>query len=224
MLTTKIPKEDPKSIVVRNEQEGLDIQDLYDFFVSFMTPSYKKKYFVDEEEIVHSPIYYHKEEELPYYKVLQDFGFKGSLFGINISVFPMYEYKNKIMAKSFNASNKDQYLLGVKIMNDTKIDNFVKNVNICGANLNMMPLEYTLVSKEGAIKDKYYRRFEKDQEDIKYILEHKEELGIDDELLKEIRKKYPDYSISIAYKVSDPVQIVDGQTYKKLLFTNRIIS
>lgn len=224
MLTTKIPKEDPKSIVVREEQDGIDIQDLYDSFVSFMTPSYNKKYFVDEEGIVHSPIYYHKEEELPYYKVLQDFGFKGSLFGINISVFPMYEYKDNLMAKSFNANNEKQYLLGVKIMNDTKIDKFIKNINICGTNLKMMPLEYTLVSKEGAIKDKYYKRYEKDQEDIKYILEHKDELGIDDELLEEIRKKYPDYSVSIAYTVTDPVQIVDGNTYKKLLFTNVIIS
>ena len=223
MLTTRIPRE-PKEIVV-NENSNLDIvQNLFDTFTYIMAPPQLKKYYVDDDGKVHSPIHYHKEAQLPFYRVLQDFGFKGKLFGVNISVFPMYEYENDIMAKSFNANNDTQYLLGIKIMKNTKIKDFVKNVNLCGASLNILPLEYTIASKQGAIKDKYYKRFDKDKEDIEYILNHKEELGIDDNLLQEILDNYPDYSVSIAYAATDPVEIMSGEAYKKLVFSDRLVT
>ena len=172
-----------------------------------MAPPQLKKYYVDDDGKVHSPIHYHKEAQLPFYRVLQDFGFKGKLFGVNISVFPMYEYENDIMAKSFNANNDTQYLLGIKIMKNTKIKDFVKNVNLCGASLNILPLEYTIASKQGAIKDKYYKRFDKDKEDIEYILNHKEELGIDDNLLQEVldNEEVTNWTSGVKLKVTDLV-------------------
>ena len=62
--------------------------------------------------------------------------------------------------------------------------------------------------------------------DLEYILSHKEELGITDDKTQEILSKYPNYSISIAYKVNDNASTttMSGETYKELVLTNRNIS
>lgn len=161
-----------------------------------------------------------------YYNKIQDFGFKAKLFGINISVFPIYQYENNIMAKSFNINEMYRFLLGVRVLNNTTIDDFVKNVELYDSTFKVLPLEYTLVSKKSAVDEQYSFRLEKDREDVEYILAHKEELGIDDEKNQEILSKYPDYSISIAYKVNNnkTISTMGGETYKELVLTNRHIS
>lgn len=164
----------------------------------------------------------------PYYQVPQDFGFKGSLFGINISVFPIYDYENNLMAKSFNIRDMYQFLLGVRVMNNTKLNDFARSVNVFGTEVNILPLEYTIVSKESAIKEGYIKRTDKDAIDLAYIEEHKKELGISDEVIAELRRDYPDYSISVAYALQEngTVETVYGETYRKLILKNngRVIS
>lgn len=156
----------------------------------------------------------------------QDFGFKAKLFGINISVFPIYQYENNIMAKSFNINEMHRFLLGVRVLNNENIDNFVRKVELYDSVFKVLPLEYTLVSKKSAVDGQYSFRLEKDREDVEYILSHKKQLGIDNEKIQEISKKYPDYSISIAYRVNDngTTSTMDGATYKELVLTNRNIS
>ncbi len=162
----------------------------------------------------------------PYYNKTQDFGFKAKLFGINISVFPIYQYNNNIMAKSFNINEMYKFLLGVRILNNENIENFVKSVELYGSVFKVLPLEYTLVSKKSAVEEQCSFRLEKDQKDLDYILSHKEELGINDETLQVIFNNYPDYSISIAYRVNDngTTTTMSGATYKELVLTNRHIS
>ena len=166
------------------------------------------------------------EKTKPYYNEIQGFGFKAKLFGINISVFPIYQYKNDIMAKSFNINERNKFLLGVRVLNNEKIENFVKNVKLYDTLFKILPLEYTLVSKKSAVDEQFSSRLEKDRLDIEYILSHEEELGLTDEKIKEILSKYPDYSISIAYRVNDSgtTSTMDGDTYKELVLTNRNIS
>ena len=110
-------------------------------------------------------------------------------------------------------------------MNDTKLADFVKQVEIYDSVFNILPLEYTIASKQSAVEENCDYRSEKDKEDIEYILSHKDELGISDEKIQEILKKYPDYSISIAYAVKGHrVKALSGETYKKLVLTKRHLS
>jgi len=48
----------------------------------------------------------------------------------NISVFPIYNYENNLMAKSFNIRDMYQFLLGVRVMNNTKLGDFARSVNL----------------------------------------------------------------------------------------------
>ena len=130
------------------------------------------------------------------------------------------------MAKSFNINDKNRFLLGVRVLNNENIENFVKNVEVYDCTFKILPLEYTLVSKKSAVNENYSFRLEKDKEDLEYILSHKEELGITDDKTQEILSKYPNYSISIAYKVNDNASTttMSGETYKELVLTNRNIS
>lgn len=227
MLTTRIAK-DSTELALKNQQvDTLSsvASSLFDSLMNFMTPSEYKKDYVDANGIVHNPLSVHKEEQLSYYRKIQDFGFKAKLFGINISVFPIYEYKNNLIAKSFNINEMYRFLLGVKVLNNTKLAEFIQQVNVYGSIFNVLPLEYTLASKQSAVEGNYAFRYEKDKEDIKYILSHKDELGISDEKLQEILKNYPDYSISIAYEINgNQVTTMDGEAYKKRVLTNRQVS
>lgn len=164
----------------------------------------------------------------PYYQVPQDFGFKGSLFGINISVFPIYDYKNNLMAKSFNIRDMYQFLLGVRVMNNTKLGDFARSVNLFDTDVNILPLEYTIISKESAINEGYIKRTDKDALDLAYIEEHKKELGISDSVIARLRSNYPDYSVSVAYALLEngTVETVSGEAYRKLILKDngRVIS
>lgn len=227
MLTTRITKKSTELALQNNRTDTLDnvASSLFDSFMSFMTPSEYKQDYADANGIVHNPLTVYKEDQLPYYRKIQDFGFKANLFGINISVFPIYEYKNDIMAKSFNINEKNKFLLGVRVLNNTKLTEFIKQVNIYDSIFNILPLEYTLVSKQGAVEGSYAYRYEKDKQDVEYILSHKIELGISDEQLQEILSNYPDYSISIAYEINgNQTTTMGGKTYKKRVLTNRHIS
>ena len=223
LLTTRIPKE-VSEVPVTNKDNDVN-QSLFEIFSNFISLNKNKKNYIDENGIVHDTRNINKEASLPYYRKVQDFGFKAKLFGINISVFPIYEYDNNIMAKSFNVNKDHKFLLGVKVLNNTKIEEFIKKVNIYDSILNILPLEYTLASKQSAINEKYLFRCEKDKQDIEYILSHKKELGISEDLLEKVLLNYPDYSISIAYEVlGDQTVTMDGESYKELVLTNRHLS
>lgn len=155
-------------------------------------------------------------------RCLQDFGLKAKLFGVNISIFPIYQYNKDLMAKSFNITDIYEYLLAVRVMNNMEIKDFAKNVKICGNSLNILPIEYVIISKESAIDQGYEKRSTKDKEDLEFIEEHKSELGIDEELKSKLKDNYPDYSISKAYFVgSEEVETISGEKYKDLMLLNK---
>lgn len=226
MLTSRIPK-GINSLLSQPDLLESQYTSVFEGLVSFMTPREFKKDYIDENGIVHNPLTEYKEEQLPYIRKIQDFGFKAKLFGVNISVFPIYEYENNIMAKSFNINDKDNnFLLGVKVLNNTKLSEFIKQVKIEDVDFKILPLEYTLASKQSAVEGNYAYRFEKDKVDIEYILSHKDELGISNEKLQEILNNYPDYSISIAYRVNGngTTTTIGGETYKELVLKKRNLS
>ena len=174
---------------------------------------------VDEDELTLLEKYFTSRHSNNH--VLQDFGFKGSLFGVNISVFPMYQYGKDILAKSFNVTDVYEYLLAVKVMNNTEISDFIRNVKIFDTDIKILPLEYTLLSKRSAISSGYIKREERDSIDIQYIEEHNDELKIDDEYLEYLRKNYPDYAIALAYYLNgNYVETISGEHYKSLMLKN----
>ncbi len=182
---------------------------------------------VDESGNVYNPLEAFLEKNRSYYNKIQDFGFKAKLFGIKISVFPIYQYKKDIMAKSFNVNEMHKFLLGVRVLNNTDIQGFARNVKFYDSVFKVLPLEYTLVSKRSAVDNRYSYRLEKDREDVEYILSHSEELGIENQRLEEIQENYPDYSISIAYRVTDngTTTTMGGESYKELVLERgRLIS
>lgn len=155
-------------------------------------------------------------------RTLQDFGLKGSLFGVNISIFPIYQYNNDLMAKSFNITDTYEYLLAVRVMDNMAVKDFAKNIKICGNALNILPIEYVIISKESAIEKGYQKRAEKDKEDLAFIEENKEKLEIDEELKQKLKDNYPDYSISQAYFVGgNGVEEIGGEKYKELMLLNK---
>lgn len=152
--------------------------------------------------------------------VYQDYGFKARLFGINISVFPMYQYGNNIFTKSFNINEIYNFLLNIRFMNDMKIGELFKTAELCGTRTKILPLEFTIVSKENRVGDpRYERRHAKDMEDLRYIVAHAKELNISQDKVEFLRDHYPDYSVDVAYDVSNPrsVETIRGDKYKELI-------
>ena len=196
-----------------------------EIFKSLHNYSSRNDKYIDGNGLVHTRGNEEAEKSLPYYRKVQDFGFKANLFGINISVFPIYEFNNDIMAKSFNINDMYNILLGVRVINNTELKEFVKDVQLYDASFKVLPLEFTLISKQSALDGKYINRSDKDQKDLHCINEHKAELGISDERLEKIKSNYPDYSISIAYKVDgEYTTTMGGETYKQLVLTNMHVS
>lgn len=224
-LTSRIEKESTE-VMNRKERVGKFMNLMID---SMINP-------VDDDNVLEidemgnccdsNPFHAFFAEGRSYYNKIQDFGFKAKLFGVDISVFPMYQYKNDIMAKSFNFRDDARFLLGIRLINHMEISDFVRNVQVYDSACRVLPFEYTVVSKKSAVDGNYSYRFSKDQEDVSYILSHQEELGFDSKYLQQIKENYPDYSISVAYLLHDSgkVSTVGGETYKQYVLTNRHIS
>lgn len=227
MLTTRIKKESTELALKNNENEFESVASSFaEVLAKWMTPIDQERDYMDDNGIVHNIFNAYREEQLPYYRKIQDFGFKAKLFGVSISVFPLYEYEQGLMAKSFNINENRQILLGVRVLENTQLNEFIKPIHYADSTFNILPLEYTLISKQSAVDEKYAYRYEKDKVDVKYILSHKKELGIKEERIEEILKNYPDYSISIAYEWNGrEVVTMGGEEYKKRVLTkNRQVS
>jgi len=216
---------------VQKESTGLnskndEIKDGLEFFkfVDSIMNSDEDTVHLDDDGRPIDPFESYFSARRDYYNVVQDFGFKANLFGVNISVFPMYQYGDDIMAKSFNVNELYEFLLSVRVQNNTQIGDFVRNVQVYDSIIKIVPLEYTLVSKRSAVDENYEHRLPKDVADIEYITRHKEELGITDESVEQISANYPDYSVSIAYKVDGTktkTKTMDGESYKEYVLINK---
>lgn len=63
--------------------------------------------------------------------------------------------------------------------------------------------ELTIIKPEIIIGWKMRRMEGHDDKDIKFVLDHKETLNIDEKTIDYFRNKMPDYDVSIAYKIVD---------------------
>lgn len=161
--------------------------------------------------------------------IYQDYGFKGSLFGINISVFPIYQWdrdKNlDICAKSFRVGKEDgdsKFLLNTVVTHNTPISSFSKLVQILGGTIGIANLEYTIASKRSAIKNGYKLRQESDLRDLEFIEQNKKVLGINDDLVKHYEDNIPDYGIAKVYRIKRTFDVIEytPEQYKNCVTKN----
>lgn len=169
------------------------------------------------------------EEEAKKKRVYQDYGFKGSLFGINISVFPIYAWdkdnKLDICAKSFRVGEDEgdsKFLLNTVVTHNTPITSFSKLVEICGGHIGVVNLEYTVASKKSAINHGYKLRKESDLADLEFIEENKSILNINDDLVKHYEENVPDYGIAKVYRIKRNYEICEysPEEYKNAVTKN----
>lgn len=162
--------------------------------------------------------------------VYQDYGFKAKLFGINISVFPLYDWKFEdgsigVCAKSFRISKEEgdwNFLLNTIVSKGITIDEFCNEVRILGYNVKVAKIEYTMASKRNAIRFGYVLRKETDETDLKYIESHSSELDIKESQVKMFMENIPDYGISYVYRVTRAGDAVEmsPEAYKHIVTRN----
>lgn len=178
---------------------------------------YSRRYSLAEEEAEKNAIY-------------QDYGFKAILFGINISVFPLYDWTFEdgtigVCAKSFRLSKEVgdyNFLLNTIVSKGITMEDFGKEVCIFGQNVKIAKPEYTIASKRNAIKFGYVLRKETDETDLNYIEAHKEELGIDERKVDFFKKNIPEYGISFVYRITRAydAEVMSPEQYKHIVTRN----
>ena len=168
--------------------------------------------------------------------VYQDYGFKGKLFGMNISVFPIYQWEKKpyhsnektfdILSKNFRIGKNptdNKFLLNTTIINNTDINSFKKIVELYGGTIGIVPIEYTIASKESAIIRGYKKREDKDMIDLSFIEENRKILNIDENLVEHYKNNMPDNGIQLVYRIkkNNETDIMDPLRYRNFVTQNR---
>lgn len=170
------------------------------------------------------------EAEAENKSVYQDYGFKAVLFGINISVFPLYDWTFDdgsigVCAKSFRLSKEEgdwNFLLNTIVSKGITMADFCTEASIFGQKVKIVKIEYTIGSKKNAIKFGYVLRRDTDEEDLKYIEAHRNELGVDESQVDFFMKNIPDYGISFVYRITRAykVSVMKPDEYKHLVTRN----
>lgn len=157
-----------------------------------------REYLENTEELV---IQYDGKKVVEKYNInskdkIQDFGFKGILYGIKLSVHPISQNdRNEIITKWIKTKDDDIDL----IANCTMLNN--SNLEEILTRISYNDKELTIIKPEINIGWKMRRMEGHDEQDIKFVLDHKEKLNIDESQIEYFRNKMPDYDVSIAYKI-----------------------
>ena len=162
--------------------------------------------------------------------IYQDYGFKAILFGINISVFPLYDWtfvdgNIGVCAKSFRISKEKgdwNFLLNTIVSKGITINDFYNEVCIFGHNVRATKTEYTIASKRNAVKFGYVLRKDTDEADLRYIETHSSELGIDETQVELFMQNIPDYGVSHVYRItrSGDANEMSSEAYKHIVTRN----
>lgn len=159
-----------------------------------------RQYLENTEELT---IQYDGKKIVETYKInsadgIQDFGFKGILYGIKLSVHPIEVTKEgNVITKWIKTKNEDIDLVANCIM--------LKNSNLKEI-LNEIKIQNKIIKiiKPEIIVGWKMRRMEgHDEEDIKFVLKNKKELEVEENTIKAFREKMLDYDVNEAYKIKD---------------------
>lgn len=170
------------------------------------------------------------DKEVESEAVYQDYGFKAVLFGINISVFPLYDWIFEdgsigVCAKSFRLSKEKgdwNFLINTIVSKGISINDLFNEVSILGHNARTVKTEYTIASKRNAIRFGYILRKDTDEADLEFIEAHRSELGIDETQVEFFMNNIPDYGISYVYRISRAYDAsnMSPEAYKHIVTRN----
>lgn len=129
---------------------------------------------------------------------INDFGFKGILYGIKLSVHPISQNdRNEIITKWIKTKDDDIDLIAnCTMLNNSSLEEILTKINYNNK-------ELTIIKPEIIIGWKMRRMEGHDEQDIEFVLDHKEILNIDETQIEYFKNKMPDYDVSIAYKIVD---------------------
>lgn len=129
---------------------------------------------------------------------INDFGFKGILYEIKLSVHPISQNdRNEIITKWIKTKDDDIDLIAnCTMLNNSSLEEILTKINYNNK-------ELTIIKPEIIIGWKMRRMDDHDEQDIKFVRDHKEMLNIDETQIEYFRNKMPDYDVSIAYKIVD---------------------
>lgn len=141
---------------------------------------------------------------------IQDFGFKGILYGIKLSVHPIGETSNnEIITKWIKTKDDDIDLIAnCTMLKDCTLESIITKINYNDKVLNIIKPEIIIGWK--------MRRMEgHDEQDIKFVLDNKEVLKVEESNIDFFKTKMLDYDVSKAYKiVSGNIQELGKGTYE----------
>lgn len=141
---------------------------------------------------------------------IQDFGFKGILYGIKLSVHPIGVTNNgEIITKWIKTKDHDIDLIAnCTMLKNSSLEEILGKINFNNKVLNIIKPEIIIGWK--------MRRMEgHDEQDIKFVLENKEALGVDENNIDLYRSKMLNYDVSKAYKiVGSGIQELGKGTYE----------
>ena len=162
----------------------------------------------------------------------KDFGFFGEIAvnsesswrKMNISLYPLFEENDGIQTRGFRTGGWEdcsKFLIDATVAKDMTMNEFVTPAKILGRDVKIVPMEYTVASKQKAIEKHWIKRLGKDIFDIAFIMAHGGELGVDSERLKRFEAAVPNMSVKRAYEMENGEMIreLDAQQYQDRVFT-----
>ena len=129
---------------------------------------------------------------------IQDFGFKGILYGIKLSVHPIGVTNNReVITKWIKTKDDDIDLVAnCTMLENCSLEEILSKINFNNKVLNIIKPEIIIGWK--------MRRMEgHDEQDIRFVLENKEALGVDETNIDLFKLKMPNYDVSKAYKIAE---------------------
>lgn len=127
---------------------------------------------------------------------IQDFGFKGILYGIKLSVHPIaVTNTGEIITKWIKTKDNDIDLIAnCTMLKDSNLEEIINKILINNK-------EFNIIKPEIIIGWKMRRMEGHDEQDIKFVLENKDILKIDENNIEFFRSKMLNYDVSKAYKI-----------------------
>jgi len=129
---------------------------------------------------------------------IQDFGFKGILYGIKLSVHPIGVTENgEIITKWIKTKDNDIDLIAnCTMLKDSSLEEILSKIDFNNKTFNIIKPEINIGWK--------MRRMEgHDEQDIKFVLDNKKILGVNESVIQRFKNKMLDYDVSKAYKLVD---------------------
>lgn len=167
----------------------------------------------------------------------RDYGFKGKLYGVQVSVFPLFDKvfddgSTAVCSKScrIGRDNEWNYLLDLIIVKNTTIEEITEVVNIDGREIKIIKPEYTIASKRNAINYGKGSRQLTDEQDLRFFRRHSKELIKDRHLYKFFMQNIPMYAVYRAYAIAyvydavytyGRVEMMDGEHYVNRVIRNK---